>query len=45
MILIGQLIASFLLDFMFGYTFSITKIIGILILTVGVIYDKKVSLN
>lgn len=44
-ILIGQLIASFLLDFAFGYTFSFTKIIGILILIIGVIYDKKVSLN
>ncbi len=45
MILIGQLIASFLLDFAFGYTFSFTKIVGIIILTIGVILDKKVSLN
>ena len=44
-ILIGQLIASFLLDLAFGYTFSFTKIVGILILIIGVIYDKKVSLN
>ena len=45
MILIGQLIASFLLDFAFGFTFSISKLIGIAILIIGVMYDKKISLG
>ena len=43
-ILIGQLIASFLLDLIFGYSFSPLKIFGIVIITIGVIWDRKVSL-
>ena len=43
LILIGQLCTSFLLDLAFGFTFSFTKLLGILILTIGIIYDKKVS--
>ena len=44
-ILIGQLIASFLLDLVFGYSFSFIKVIGIVIMTIGVIWDRKVSLT
>lgn len=44
-ILIGQLIASFLLDLAFGYSFSFIKVIGIVIMTIGVIWDRKVSLT
>ncbi len=44
-ILIGQLLASFLLDLFFGYSLSTIKIIGVVILTVGVIWDRKVSLD
>lgn len=44
-ILIGQLIASFVLDLIFGYPLSFIKIIGIIIMTIGVIWDRKVSLS
>lgn len=44
-ILIGQLIASFVLDMYFGYSLSFIKIVGILIMIVGVIWDRKVSLS
>lgn len=44
-ILIGQLIASFILDIIFGYSFSSMKIIGIAVMTIGVIWDRKVSFN
>lgn len=43
MILIGQLTASFILDFAFGFTFSLSKMIGISVLLLGVLYDKRVS--
>lgn len=43
LILIGQLCTSFILDLTFGFTYSFTKLLGIIILSIGVVYDKKVS--
>lgn len=44
-ILIGQLLASFIFDYFFGYPLSTIKLMGVGIMVIGVIWDRKVSLK
>lgn len=45
LLLIGQLTGSFILDALLYQSASITKLLGILILAIGVIWDKKISVQ